>query len=75
MALHLLSSTYIQYVQFAVQLFQPGPKSPFVYDQLPSNRHIRLLRIDRGATEQISVFLKAFTLDSLPVEYQALSYT
>lgn len=48
--------------------------SAFVHEQLPGDRYIRLLRIAPGS-DRISVAIDAYLLDTLPVEYEALSYT
>jgi hypothetical protein len=48
----------------------------FHHSQLPGSRYTRLLRINQGDTESISISitLHAFPLEQLP-EYEALSYT
>jgi hypothetical protein len=52
----------------------PVASAPYRYSPLPSNRHIRLLRITHHGEQNLHVSLKSFLLDAAP-DFEALSYT
>lgn len=68
-----LSSLFLCFSSLAWPI--QAPQNPFVYDPLPGDRHIHPFRISGDATEQISIFLDVYPLDSLSVEYETFSYT